>query len=57
MPEFDVGTWIREFTNKKKKEAAAIRKKKKIFRGPTPLQQRREYEQYLRNMKGWNLCN
>ena len=55
MPEFDVGTWIREFTQKKKKESTAIRKKKKILRGPTPLQQRKEYEQYLKNMKGWKL--
>ena len=46
---------MQEFTAKKKKEAAAERKKKKILRGPTALQQRREQERYLKNMKGWQL--
>lgn len=55
IPEFDVGIWIREFTKKKKKEVATARKKRKILRGPTPLQQRKEYEQYPKNMKGWKL--
>ena len=46
---------MQEFTAKKKKEAVAERRKRKILRGPTPLQQRREQERYLKNMKGWRL--
>lgn len=55
VPEFDVGAWLREFTAKKQKEAAAAIKRRKIVRGPTPLQRRKGYEQYLKNMKGWKL--
>ena len=55
IPTFNVQSWIREFTAKKKKEDAATRKKKKILKGPTQLQQRREQERYLKNMKGWKL--
>ena len=52
VPNFDVKTWVKEFTEKKRKEDAAARRKKKSLRGPTPLQQRREQERYLKNMKG-----
>jgi hypothetical protein len=55
VPEFDVKAWMKEFTAKKKKEDVAARRKKKILRGPTALQQRREHERYLKNMKGWKL--
>lgn len=30
---------------------------KKVLRGPTPLQKRKEYERYLKNMKGWKLVH
>ena len=55
MPEFDVGIWLREFTTKKQREVVATRKKRKILKGPTPLQKRKDYDQYLKNMKGWKL--
>ena len=54
-PEFDVKAWMQQFTANKRKEAGAERRKRKILRGPTPLQQRREQERYLKNMKGWRL--
>ena len=42
------------FTGKKQREATT-RKKRKILKGPIPLQKRKEYEQYLKNMKCWKL--
>ena len=40
---------------KKQKEYKVERKRRKILRGPTALQRRKGYEQYLKNMKGWKL--
>lgn len=54
---FDVKSWLSKFTDKKRKKDAAARKNKKVLRGPTPLQKRKEYERYLKNMKGWKLVH
>ena len=54
MQNFDIGAWL-EFTATKQIEYNAERKKRKLLRGPTPLQRRKGYEQYLRNMKGYRL--
>ena len=53
VPQFDVGAWLKDFMAKKQKEYNAKRKKKELLKGPTPLQRRKWYEQYLKNMKGY----
>ena len=55
VPDFDVGAWLKYFMAKKQQEYNVERKRRKLLRGPTHLQRRKGYEQYLRNMKGYML--
>ena len=55
VPDFDVGTWLKDFMTKKQKEYNA--KRRKISYSMVQLLYKKEkgYEQYLRNIKGYKL--